>query len=217
MKTLNQLRARIIDQAYHLGYSHCASALSALPVIVDIYKDMNLAQDVFILSKGHGSYALYAVLEEYGYFPDWSCHEPQRDPANGVMCTTGSLGHGLPVAAGIAFAKQLKNEPGIVHVLLGDGECAEGTGYESLLFIGKFIDYGRLKIHIDYNQYQAISKTIYPKAIEILSCMDNVEVIIHNYIKGYGIKLFEEHPECHVHPIIKNEYDICMKELNDNL
>jgi transketolase len=204
----------MLEQAYRIGYSHMPSALSALPIIMEIYEGFDFENDVFILSKGHGAYALYAVLEEGGFHPDWNHHEPQRDAENGVMATAGSLGHGLPVAAGIAYAKKLKREPGTVHVLLGDGEISEGTTWESMLFIAGFY-LENIKIHIDCNGFQAISPTIYPQAV-----MGMVQwpykcpkILRHYFRKGFGIPLFENRPDVHVKPISEKEYHQAMEGL----
>jgi transketolase len=205
------MKRRMLSQAYKIGYSHMPSALSALPIIREIYAIMNRAHDVFILSKGHGAYGLYAVLEDYGLAPNWQHHEPSRDAKNGVVTTGGSLGHGLPIACGIAFAKQITGNPGKVHVLLGDGECAEGTTWESILFAGRFLQQWRLTVHIDANQYQAISKTIY--SVKKMLSYSGVRVIIHHGVKGDGIGLFKDRPDVHVKPIKEEEYNQAMEEL----
>ena len=76
--------------------------------------------DVFILSKGHSCAALYAVLEAVGYHPNVALVHPERDPENGVTITAGSLGHGLPIGVGIAYAKKLQDSG--VKVAVADYE-----------------------------------------------------------------------------------------------
>lgn len=106
--------------------------------------------DQFILSKGHGVMALYAVLEAKGLL-DWSAKlmgHPKR--GGSILASTGSLGHGLPMAVGLAKAKKIKGEPGRVFVLIGDGECNEGTTWESaLLAAHHYLD--NLVVIVDYN------------------------------------------------------------------
>ena len=211
MKTLNQLIKRMVEIDWQVKNKHLASALSALPIIKDIYENIDLENDVFILSKGHGCLAWYVVLEEYGYHPDTNKIHPDIDIKNGISCTTGSLGHGLPIAIGIALGKKLQKQKGNVYVLLGDGECQEGTTWESLLLLER-LDLDNIEIHIDNNQYQALEKLVNP-AIAYIEYAFKWAVIIHNKIKGTGIKLFEQHPDWHVHTLTKQEYDEIMKEL----
>lgn len=210
MKTLNQLRKRMVEIDYKYKNNHLASALSALPIIKDIYEDFDFDNDKFILSKGHGSLALYAVLEDYGYNPDVSKIHPDIDIKNGISCTTGSLGHGLPIAVGMAMAKKHKNKKGLVSVLLGDGECQEGTTWESLLVADKY-KLDNLKVHIDDNMYQALEETLYPTSYYLERVFP---VKIHRCIKGYGIKLFQDNPNLHVYELTNNDYKQIMEELS---
>ncbi len=112
---------------------HIPSALSILDIVWTLYDKVMTEDDQFILSKGHGCMALYAVLEEKGLF-DWS-KKAQGHPKRGgaILASTGSLGHGLPMAVGLALAKKIKGEPGRVFCLIGDGECNEGTTWESAM------------------------------------------------------------------------------------
>ena len=81
----------------------------------------------------------------------------ELDEKNGVNCTTGSLGHGLPIATGMAFAKKKLKKEGKVYVLISDGECQEGTTWESLLIAAKH-KLDNLIIIVDYNKIQALSR-----------------------------------------------------------
>lgn len=132
---MTPLARRIIDITYQERLSHLSSTLSALPIIEEIY---GLRQDdeVFILSNGHAGLALYVVLEKYyGVDPVALLHKhgihPGRDLENHLYCSTGSLGSGLPIAVGHALATPGKN----VYCMISDGECAEGSIWESLRFI----------------------------------------------------------------------------------
>ncbi len=130
---IQKLRNRILEVAYRDGMGHIPSALSILDIIWVLYEKVMTKDDQFILSKGHGCMALYAVLEEKGLF-DWSTRaqgHPKRGGA--ILASTGSLGHGLPMAVGLAKAKKIKGEAGRVFCLVGDGECNEGTTWESAM------------------------------------------------------------------------------------
>lgn len=133
METIVKLRNRILEVALRDGMGHIPSALSILDIIWVLYDKVMTKDDQFILSKGHGCMALYAVLEEKGLL-DWSeklWGHPKRGGA--ILASTGSLGHGLPMAVGLALAKKIKGEPGRVFCLVGDGECNEGTIWESAM------------------------------------------------------------------------------------
>ncbi len=155
---MNKLQKRIFEIDYKYKHNHIGSALTSLPIIEGIYNNFNFDNDVFILSKGHASVALYAVLEKYGFKPDISKLHPDIDIKNGISITSGSLGHGLPIGIGMALAKKLKNEPGIIYVLLGDGECMEGTFWESLI-LRKQLNLDNISIWIDYNGMGALKET----------------------------------------------------------
>lgn len=131
--TITKLRNRILEVSLRDGMGHIPSALSILNIIWTLYDKVMNKDDQFILSKGHGVMALYAVLEEKSLL-DWSTKlmgHPKRGGA--ILASTGSLGHGLPMAIGLAKAKKIKGEPGRVFCLIGDGECNEGTIWESAL------------------------------------------------------------------------------------
>jgi transketolase len=204
-----ELRRRIIELAYAHNISHAASALSCVDIIKKIY-DKADKDDVFVLSKGHGSLALYAVLETKGFKPEIKAH-PDRDPANGIYCTTGSLGHGLPIGVGSAMAKKMKKEKGMVRVLMGDGELEEGTSWESFLVCERF-SLDNLEIYIDNNGYQAISSTLYP-VVDWLKKMQRPNVFFTDTKKGHGCSVFGKLPDAHVHPLTEDEYRQCLKEL----
>ena len=192
--------------------NHLASALSSLPIIKSIYERMDLKNDVFILSKGHGCLALYTVLENYGFKPDISKSHPDIDVKNGISCTTGSLGHGICLGVGMALAKKIKKQKGIIRVLMGDGECTEGTTWESLLLIDTF-KLNNIEIYIDENGYQALSKTIHP-AVYWIKKLGLKNIFISKYCKGSGISIFKPYSaKYHVHPITKEEYKETMEEL----
>lgn len=132
---MTEIEQRIIDITYQEKMSHLSSVLSAAPIIEEIYARKK-QDEVFILSNGHAGLALYCVLEKYyGVDPVALLHKhgihPNRDLPNHLYCSTGSLGSGLPIAIGHALATPDKT----VYCMISDGECAEGSIWESLRFI----------------------------------------------------------------------------------
>jgi len=156
MNVLNKgLRRRILEKGCEMNNGHFGSALSCLDCIKYLYDNvLRKDLDIFIMSKGHGEMALFSVLESIGKKPDWTIHL-DLDEKNGVYATTGSLGHGLAIGLGRAFAKKLKGEDGKVYVLVGDGEMEEGSIWEALA-LAKRLEAYNLKVLVDYNKYQAI-------------------------------------------------------------
>ena len=130
-----KLKNRILEIAYKHKLSHLGSYLSAVDIIDKIYSKKSQG-DVFILSSGHASLALYSILEKYEsknaeeLFLKHGGH-PHRCEEDGIHCSTGSLGLGITVAIG----KALVNKDRKVFVLISDGECAEGSIWEALRFI----------------------------------------------------------------------------------
>jgi transketolase len=150
---LNSLRRDILDAGYISKEGHIPSAYSILEIVYGFYKNLNknkligvdeINLDKFVLSKGHGALALYAVLAEFGYFSrDWINNfasfnsdfggHPDRLKVSGVEASTGSLGHGVAIAAGMAYAQKIRSTTARVFCLIGDGELNEGTIWETLL------------------------------------------------------------------------------------
>ncbi|MBI4232774.1 transketolase [Candidatus Peregrinibacteria bacterium] len=219
------LRRDVLELAIKFKNGHIAAAYSTIEIVVALYrKILKLPEDRFIMSKGHGCLSLYAMLRKIGYNPKPSGH-PDIDVDEGITCTTGSLGHGLPIGLGIALAKKLKGEKGRVFVLLGDGECQEGTTWESLNLARRY-ELDNLAIIIDHNRIQALG------SIEDIMGMENiaekftvfgcntVEINGHNFdeifsglydefktskpraiiahtTKGKGLSFMESRPEWH--------------------
>ena len=182
MKQLEIITKRLIQITYDEKLSHLSSCLSALPIIWDIY---NKKQDneVFILSNGHAGLALYCILEEkYGTDPIMLLHKhgihPGKDLKNNIYCSTGSLGSGLPIAVGHALSDKTKN----VYCLISDGECAEGSIWESLAFIHKE-KLTNLKVYVNINgmgAYDFIDVDYLINRLKIF--MPNINLIISSPI-----------------------------------
>src|ERR1700727_736274 len=137
MHLIDTLKIRLMDISFRHKLSHLGSCMTALPIIQTIYA-LKEPDDIFILSSGHAGLALYVVLESYlgvnaeKLLEKHGVH-PNRDVKNGIICSSGSLGSGLPIAIGHALADDTRT----VHCLISDGECAEGSIWESLQFIGE--------------------------------------------------------------------------------
>jgi len=151
------LKNRILEIAYKHKLSHLGSYLSAVDIIDKIYKTKT-PEDVFILSSGHCALALYVVLEKYEgknaeeLFLKHGGH-PHRCIEDGIHCSTGSLGLGITVAVGKAIADKNRK----VYVLISDGECAEGSIWESLRFIQEN-NTNNIEVYVNVNGYAAYDK-----------------------------------------------------------
>ncbi len=160
---------RIIEISYKHKLGHLGSSFSVLDILDCIYS-IRKNDEVVVLSNGHAGLALYVILEKYGItknaedlFIKHGVH-PNRDIDNGIYVSTGSLGHGLPIAVGIALADKSKN----VYCITSDGECTEGSIWEALR-IASEQKLNNLKIVINANGYggydQINVETLNPKFI----------------------------------------------------
>ena len=170
-----QIRLTILEQAKRAGVGHIGSALSVADIIAALYAGgMDISdpdapnRDRLVLSKGHAALALYAALHQRGwltreelntYCEDGSLlgvHPEHR--LRGVDFSTGSLGHGLALGAGAALAARLQGSSRRVFVLLSDGECNEGSIWESAMFAAHQ-ELSNLVVVIDMNGQQALGYT----------------------------------------------------------
>jgi transketolase len=220
-----KLRKDILGMALEYKDGHIAPALSVVEILVALYYGISKEEDKIILSKGHGCLSLYAVLRDKGFNPKISGH-PDIEPEQGIVCTTGSLGHGLPIGMGMAFARKFLKKNGHVFVLIGDGECQEGTIWESLNLAQRY-ELDNLTIIVDHNKLQALTtvkevmnETNLKDKFEVFGChvielpghdlkelLHNLSdktikknvprVIIANTIKGKGLSFMENKPEWH--------------------
>lgn len=152
------LRRRILTVASEAGEGHVASAFSILDILWTLrHRIMQWRLDTddhdrLILSKGHGALALYAILEELDIIPSMvglPGHPELGTP--GIEASTGSLGHGLPVAAGLAYALKLKGSSAQVFCIVGDTEMEEGSCWEAAHMAAR-LDLGNLMVIVDNNR-----------------------------------------------------------------
>lgn len=169
------IRCNVIDMIERAGSSHVGSNLSMAEILAVLYgKVLNVDpvnpnmenRDRLILSKGHACAGLYAVLAERGFFPkDWlesfyveGAKLPGHATAKGIPgieISTGSLGHGFPMATGMALAGKRDERPFRVFCILSDGECDEGSNWEAALFAPHH-QLDNLVAIIDYNKIQSL-------------------------------------------------------------
>ena len=236
---LKKMRMEIVSTAHFASEGHIASALSILDLIWVLYDGAMIIKsreqeiihdDRFILSKGHASLALYVVLANKGFitlnelatFCQYDSRLGGHPDCNKIPCveaSTGSLGHGLPIAVGIALGSRIQNIRNRIFCLIGDGECNEGTIWESALLAAhhqlsnlccivdfnhstdraldlgdiaaKFESFGWHVMTIDGHDHVVIR--------DALMHIPNKKplIIIAETIKGYGIKGMENNPAWH--------------------
>lgn len=168
-KKISNLRFKLIESNFKSQTAHLASALSCFDILCVIFFKFLRKQDYFILSKGHAAQALYQVLFEQNKitkkeFDNYSksnsnLEEHPNTSIPGVVCSTGSLGHGLSFACGLNLANRLKKKnQSKIFTILGDGECNEGTVWESALFASSN-KLNNIIAFIDYNKLQGTGRT----------------------------------------------------------
>lgn len=181
------LRYKIIETLKAGQRGHLASALSLVEILRVLYDDVlryNPAnpkwpdRDRFILSKGHGCLALYVILAEKGFFPESELarfcrkdgllggHPEHKIP--GVEASTGSLGHGLSMAVGLALSARFDRASRRVVTVIGDGESDEGSIWEAALCAGKH-RLQNLTVIVDYNKQQSYDSTFVVQDLEPLA------------------------------------------------
>lgn len=173
-----RIRNHIITMAYEAQSAHMGGALSCVELLTSLYfscmrinpeKPYDPQSDVCIFSKAHDAKALYATLCVRGYFPEKLLKGYEQNNGSlpghtvrhcvpGVEISAGSLGHGLPIASGIAYASRLKKNRKRIYCLISDGECDEGTTWEAALFGGHH-HLDNLTVIIDYNKLQGFGFT----------------------------------------------------------
>lgn len=246
----------------HIGQSgHIGSMLSAADIVSVLYsgylnvdpqnpKDPN--RDRLILSKGHAGAVVYAALAEKGFFPMEWIDTYDQDGGKllghishyvpGVEFSTGSLGHGLPVAVGMALAAKETGRKHRIFAILSDGDCNEGSTWEAIMFAGQH-HLDNLTIIIDYNRIQALgfSKDILDfgdfesriapfgwacKTIDghdysqIEAAMQNIPLtdakptcIIAHTVKGKGVSFMENQVHSHYWHVTDDDLAKALKEL----
>ncbi len=178
--TAQDIRARIIEHSHLKRMPHLGSCLSSVDILTALYFDVlnidpespsDKNRDRFIMSKGHGAPALYQTLAKRGFYTFEQISESDNEAGSlfgehppppgylpGIEAATGSLGHGLPMAIGMMLSCRLDGQTNKAYVLLGDGECNEGSVWEAAMFAGAQ-NLGNLVVIIDYNKWQATDRS----------------------------------------------------------
>jgi transketolase len=181
------LRKHVLRMALKGQSVHVACAFSLVEIVAVLYGRLlrfdqanpnAIERDYLVLSKGHGVMALYACFYELGWLRDRDLDNYFRDGTllrglcesgvPGCEVTSGSLGHGLPIATGIAYGLQRKARTQRVYCIVGDGEMNEGSMWESLLFAAHH-KLENLTVVVDANQFQAMGRTEDVLGLEPLS------------------------------------------------
>lgn len=258
-KKARQIRKDILDISYQAYVGHIGSALSIVDLLTVLYyrvlrldpkKPLNSRRDRFILSKGHAAAALYAVLCQKGFFSRKKlftfCQDggffgvhPDYHPELGIEFTTGSLGHGLSVAVGLALGLKGKSR---VFVLISDAELNEGSTWEAMMFAGHH-QLDNLTVIVDDNGSQALGKTreildLQPLASKwqafgwqtkvvdghdlqsLVAVFSKIpfqtsqpSVLIAKTVIGKGVSFMENNFEWHYWPMTKKLYQKALKEI----
>ncbi len=172
-----RVRLKVLELVSKTASPHIGPAFSIAEILVALYfkilkvspnKPNDPFRDRFILSKGHACPAFYAVLAERGFIGEKELkgfaidngrlqQHPDRDIKRGIELSSGSLGHGLAVGAGLALMSKVNNKKYGVYVLMGDGELNEGSVWESVLFAAQH-KLNNLVGIVDHNKMQAMGK-----------------------------------------------------------
>ncbi len=255
-----RIRIHVLEMTSRGQSSHIGSAFSIADIMAVLYHNVmrinpedpkDPSRDRFILSKGHAGACVYAVLAEVGYFSTEDLKKHYQDGSNlsghvshkgvpGVEISTGSLGHGLSIAAGMAYAAILDGARHRVFALLSDGECDEGSNWEAILFASHF-GLCNLTAIVDYNKIQslaAVADTIalepfcdkwasfgwavsevdghsHSALSEALSTRNSEKpnVVIAHTTKGKGVSFMENSVLWHYRTAQGEEYKNALKEL----
>jgi transketolase len=235
------LRRKTLNAFIEKNEAHLGGSFSMIEILLAINEVILKKNDKFILSKAHASFPFLIYLRSKGIKISLKTHL-ELNPNKGINCTAGSLGHGLPIATGMAFAKKFNKKKDSIYILMSDGECQEGTTWESLLIASKH-KLDNLVVIIDYNKIQALTKlddglplknlsakfksfnwntliiknghsfSMILKALKKKRVKDKPTVIIANTIKGKGIKEFENNPIWHARKLNEKEILIAKKRL----
>jgi len=250
---IKQVKKRLLQMHYESGVGHIGGNLSCLDAMILLHHEyLQPDRDLFILSKGHSVGALYVTLWSMGLLTDSDLRSFHQDGTNlsahpppsgipGVTFATGSLGHGLSLAAGTALAKRLNKDSGHVYCMTSDGEWQEGSTWEAMIFLC----HHRLKnltILVDHNNLQGFGSTNdvasmnplsdklrgFPVSLQIINGhkidalrealelqSHQPKLIILQTVKGNGISFMENQMKWHYLPLNDAHYNRAIEELTN--
>lgn len=246
-KIAREVRKNVLTMIHNAQTAHTASNFSVTDLAVVIYENLK-KEDRVVWSKGWAAATTYTLLARHGFIPESDLKKFPAAPYQnlvefgipGVETSGGSMGHGLPVAVGIALGQKMAETPGIVYCIMTDGEVNEGTTWESAMVAGHH-NLANLTVFIDRNQWQAMGKTEEVLKLEPLEDkwkafgFDVYRVNGHDYeslekallaptsvrpkmiicdtIKGKGVSFMEDSLVFHYKVIDKDTYNTAMDEL----
>jgi transketolase len=229
-----KIRSEILTVSHKSGHGHIPTSFSIVEMLCAVYQTMRHDpkhpdmpdRDLFVLSKGHASLGFYCVLAGHGYFDfedvhafgafdsKFGCH-PDRLKVPGVEASTGSLGHGIGLAVGMALAAKIAGNSRHVYTLIGDGESNEGTVWEAIM-VATNLKLDNLTVLYDHNHSQGRCLPIQNPAerFRAFGCdvvetdghdlealkqalatppeRDRVRVVVGDTVKGYGCTTLAE-------------------------
>ena len=247
--TVAAARKRLLRMHYEAGVGHIGGNLSALDALLVVFHEFLGDEDHFFLSKGHAAGALYIALWSVAKLQDPELAHFHQDntllaghpPAHGIAAipfATGSLGHGLSLAAGTALALRLKQQEGSVICLTSDGEWQEGSTWEALIFVCHH-QLANLIILVDHNNLQGFGNTqevasmsplwtrlqgfdVDLKIVEghdleairsaLLPPNTKPRIVFLKTIKGYGVSFMENQMAWHYLPMTAEQYRAALQE-----
>lgn len=260
-RIVREVRYEVVSISQRAQSAHLGGALSTIELLVSLYwgclkidpKDPSSpTRDRLVFSKGHCISALYTVLARRGFFPFEELknynkegsrlpEQPSPGCVPGIEWATGSLGHGLGVGLGMALAARVQNRNYQVYVVLGDGECQEGSVWEAAMLAPR-LGLGNLTAIVDYNKWQATGRSNEIMAMDSLkdkwasfgwaaveidghdlsaidkalrkSRPDNTPLaIVANTVKGKGVSFIEDDNNWHYRSPTVEELETAKKEL----
>jgi transketolase len=248
---IQRAKLRLLEMHYQSKVGHIGGNLSALDILISLYHFRLRPNDKFVLSKGHSAGALYVTLWTMGLLTDedlrhfhgeatrLSGHPPLRGIPE-IIFATGSLGHGLSLAAGLALGKKLRGESGRVFCLTSDGEWNEGSCWEALIFLAhQKLD--NLTFIVDLNGMQGFGSTRQVANLDSLADkfrafgVTTIEVdghnvdsicsalgsshgplaIVANTKKGCGVSFMENQMAWHYLPMSEEQYQQAVREVTE--
>lgn len=250
---LRRAKLRLLRMHYDAGVGHIGGNLSALHAMLYLHHHIMQPGDRFVLAKGHAAGALYVTLWTLGQLGESELQTFHRDgtrlaghpPANaleGVTVATGSLGHGLPIAAGMALARRLRGAAGRIFCLMSDGEWQEGSNWEALIFANHH-RLSNLVTLVDMNGLQGFGRTEDIASLGELSArvagfgVSTVDIDGHcgaalgravaadapgphfvfmKTIKGKGVSFMENRMEWHYLPMNEKQYGVACAEVESS-
>jgi transketolase len=256
LSLVKELRKDIFRMMFYSKSSHIGGCLSCIDIIYSLYfkimdcekiKTKSPDRDIFILSKGHNSVALYAALAHAGFFSLEYLNRYYIDDGllpghldmtkvNGIECSSGSLGHGASIGLGFAIAKSRNNNTGHIYVLLGDGECNEGSVWEAVM-LASTLKQKNYTLIIDFNHLQGMGRDVInqhnlgerfaafgfkvheingndiSQILPALRDRNGPVAIVAHTVKGKGVSFTEDKLEWHYKSPDRDQLNLALKEL----